>query len=195
MLDERFVILGVLIFFLGSIGYFRETIQGKVKPNRVTWLLWSLAPFIAFFAQIKQGVGIQSLLTFIVAFIPLLILLASFVNKKSYWKIERLDIVCGIFSVLGLILWQITKVGNIAILFSIIADFLAALPTIIKSYRQPETENYVLYLTNAVAALITLLTIKVWSFEQFAFPLYIFLVTLFIAVLIKFKIGKFFAKK
>src|SRR3989338_995897 len=146
MIDERFVILGVFIFFLGSIGYFKETILGKVKPNKVTWFLWSLAPLIAFFAQIKQGVGIQSLLTFIVAFIPLIIFLASF-------------------------------------------------PTVIKSYKEPETENYVIYFTNAIAALVTLLTIKVWSFEQFAFPLYIFLITLLIAVLLKFKIGMLFAKK
>src|SRR3989338_2237183 len=195
MIDERFVILGVFIFFLGSIGYFKETILGKVKPNKVTWFLWSLAPLIAFFAQIKQGVGIQSLLTFIVAFIPLIIFLASFVNKKSYWKIEKLDIICGSLSVLGLILWQITQVGNIAILLSIVADFLAAFPTVIKSYKEPETENYVIYFTNAIAALVTLLTIKVWSFEQFAFPLYIFLITLLIAVLLKFKIVMLFAKK
>lgn len=189
MLHQNFVFLGAVIFFFGSIGYFVETLQGKVKPNRVTWFLWSLAPLIAFFAEIKQGVGIQSLLTFMYGLIPAIIFVASFVNKKAYWKITRFDIVCGILSVAGIILWQITQVGNIAIFFSIAADALAALPTITKSFREPETENYVLYLTNSLSAGVTLLTIKTWHFAEFAFPLYIFVLTFILTVLIKFKIG------
>jgi len=192
MLNPNFVVVGAFIFIFGSIGYFVETIQGKVKPNKVTWFIWALAPLITFFAEIKQGVGIQSLLPFMVGFIPFAVFLASFVNKKAYWKIGYLDLACGSLALTGLVLWQITKVGNIAIALSILSDLLAGLPTVIKSYREPETENYVLYLTNAIFAGITLLTIKVWSFEQFAFPLYIFLIALIIAILIKFKIGKLF---
>jgi len=142
MINQNFIYLGALIFFFGSIEYFVETIQGKVKPNRVTWFLWGLAPIIAFIAQINQGVGLQSLLTFMVGFIPILILFASFINKKSYWKLQKLDFICGSLSIIGLIIWQVTKVGNIAILFSIIADFLAGWPTTVKSYNHPETENY-----------------------------------------------------
>jgi len=45
---------------------------------------------IAFKAQIKEGVGIhQALLTFMVGFIPLIIFIASFINKKAYWKIGK----------------------------------------------------------------------------------------------------------
>ena len=191
MINENFVFLGAIIFFFGSIGYFVDTIKGKVRPNRVTWFIWSLAPIIAFIAQLKQGVEIhQSLLTFMVGFIPLIIFIASFINRKAYWQIGKLDIVCGVMSLVGLFLWYITGTGNIAIFFSIVADGLAALPTVVKSYKFPETENYFLYFTNAISAGITLLTIKVWNFETFSFSLYIFLLTSLLAILIKFKIGK-----
>ena len=192
MINQNFIYLGALIFFIGSIGYFFETLQGKVKPNRVTWFIWAVAPMITFAAQIKQGVGIQSLLTFMVGFIPLLIFFASFINKKSYWKIQSIDLICGSLSIIGLILWQITKVGNIAIIFSIIADFLAALPTFVKSYKHPETENYFLYLGLTVFAFITLLTIKVWNFETYSFSLYMLILNLLIATIIKFKIKNLF---
>lgn len=85
MISENFVILGAIIATLGGIEYLVGTFKGKVKPNRVTFFLWSLTAFIAFFAQIKQGVGIQSLLAFLGGLISLLILLASFLNKKAYW--------------------------------------------------------------------------------------------------------------
>jgi len=191
VINDNFVFLGAAIFAFGSIGYFLDTLKGKVKPNRVTWFIWTLAPLIAFAAQIKEGVGIhQSLLTFMVGFIPLLIFIASFVNKKAYWKIGKLDIICGVLSLVGLLLWQIIGTGLIAIVFAIIADGLAALPTVIKSYKFPETENWVLYFANAVSAGITMLTIKVWNLATFVFPLYILLLTGLLSVLIKFKIGK-----
>ncbi len=191
MINENFVFLGAAIFAFGSIGYFLDTLKGKVKPNRVTWFIWSLAPLIAFTAQLQQGVGIhQALLTFTVGFIPLIIFIASFINKKAYWKIGKLDIICGVLALVGLFLWYITGTGSVAIFFSIIADLLAALPTVIKSYKFPETENYFLYFSNAISAGITLLTIKVWNFETFGFSLYIFSLTSILAVLIGFKVGK-----
>lgn len=190
MINPNFAIVGAIIFGIGSIPYVLETLQGKVKPNRVTWLIWSIGPLIAFSAQIKQGVGIQSFLTLMYGIVPMIIFAASFVNKKAYWKLGRLDIVCGAFAFLGLILWQITQIGNLAIAFSILADALATFPTLVKSYHEPETENYMLFLTNAISAGITLLTIQVWTFAEYAFPLYIFIMTIILTVLIKFKIGK-----
>lgn len=104
MLNENFVILGFIIQMLGSFKYIIGTIQGNVKPNKVTFFLWSLAPLIAFAAQIKQGVGIQSLMTFSVGFFPLLTFIASFVNKKATWKLGTFDLFCGALSDWPLIL-------------------------------------------------------------------------------------------
>ncbi|MFZ6034669.1 MAG: hypothetical protein ACOYUB_00770 [Patescibacteria group bacterium] len=190
MLHPNFVIVGAIIFLIGSAGYVIDTVKGLVKPNRVTWFIWSLAPLIAFAAQVKQGIGMESLMTLVIGLVPVMVFAASFINRKSYWKIEKLDVICGLLSIVGLVLWQLTKVGNVAIFFSLLADFLAFLPTMIKSYRHPETENYLLYLANSIFALLTLLTIKDWNFANYSFPLYIFLATLLLAVSIKFKIVK-----
>lgn len=189
MLNPYFVLIGVALQFLGGLDYLRQTVKGNVKPNRVTWLLWALAPLIAFFAELNKGVGIQSLMTFIVGFVPLLIFLASFVNKKSQWKLGKLDLACGSFSLLGLFLWVIMREGDIAIFFSIFADGLAAFPTIIKSYNFPETESHWVYSLGTISAAITLLTIDTWNFAHYGFPAYIFLVTLILFILIKYKIG------
>ncbi len=76
MLDQNFVIVGAMIATIGGVSYPIETLKGKVKPNRVSYPLRSLAPLIAFFAELKQGVGLQSLMTFIVGFLPLTIFIA-----------------------------------------------------------------------------------------------------------------------
>ncbi len=192
MIDERFVYLAVVINFLGSLGYLQETLKGNVRPNKVTWFLWSLAPFIAFAAEINQGVGLASFLTFTVGFGTLVIFIASFVNKKAQWEITKFDLICGTLSIIGLILWGLTRVGNLAILFAILADALAAIPTVVKSYKAPETENYKVFLTGGLSAIITLLTIKQWNFAHYAFPLYILFLCTILVLLIKFKLGKKF---
>lgn len=190
MVNPNFVIVGVIIQTLGSIGYFLDTIKGKIKPNRVSWLLWSIAPMLAFFAMLSQGVGIQSLTTFIVGFIPLIIFVASFVNKNAEWKLGKVDFACGILSILGLIMWWVTKVGNIAIVFGILADGLAAIPTIIKSWSQPESENDMIFITGVVNAVIGVLALQRWNFEDYAFPIYLVFINLILVLLIKFKLGK-----
>lgn len=191
MLHPNFVILGAVIVFLGGLSYLISTLQGRIKPNRVTWFLWALAPLVAFAAEIKEGVGIQSLITFMFGLSGVLIFLASFANKKSVWKLERFDFICGALSLAGLFLWYMTKNGNIAILFGILADGLAAVPTLVKSYIYPGTENYHTYLASAIGAAITLLTISNWNFANFGFPLYILIICAIFVLFIKFQAGKF----
>lgn len=195
MINQNFVIIWVLIQLFGGWSYLLDTLKGKVKPNKVSWLLWSLAPLIAFAAMVKQGVGITALATFIVGFVPLVIFIASFINKEAIWKIGKLDIICGLLSVLGLVLWLITRVGNIAILFSIIADGLASVPTIIKSYKYPETENSTPFFFGIINSIIALLALTEWNFQSYSFQIYIILVNSILVGLIKYKWGLAFSKR
>lgn len=190
MINENFIYLGALINLIGTGSYVLETLRGNTKPNRVTWSLWALAPLIAAGAQFKEGAGLVTLSTFMNGFMPALVLGASFLDRKAYWKATSFDYFCGSISVIALILWLVTGQGLVAILLSILADLMAAIPTIIKSYYQPETEHPTAFLFAFFASLITLLTIKEWKPENYAFALYIVLVTATLYSLIKFKIGE-----
>ncbi|CAN5183581.1 hypothetical protein BH09PAT1_BH09PAT1_8700 [soil metagenome] len=190
MLPEYFVYIGVIITALGGISYLIDTIKGKVQPNRVTWVLWALAPWITFFAQRVQSVGSQSLLPLSIGFIPTLIVAASFLNKKAKWEIHRFDLICGGLSILGLILWLITRAGDIAIIFSILADFLATIPTLRKAHLSPETESFKAYFLNMLGAGIVVLAIHDWRFANAAFSVYFLLNTVLILTFLKFRFGK-----
>jgi hypothetical protein len=195
MIDERFVIVGAVIGFLGTLTYIRDTLQGKTKPNRVSWFLWAVAPLIAFVAQQQNGVGLSSLMTFMVGFSPFLVFLASFFNKKSTYKLTTLDIWCGALSIIGLVCWQLSGSGIFAIIFSIAADLLAAIPTVVQAYYKPNNESSTVFLTGMISSGITLLTLKTLSPLFSAFPLYIFLICFVLYVLIEFKLGIKIQKK
>lgn len=184
MLDSRLVIVGAVLNLIGSSSYVIATLKGQTRPNRVSWFIWAFAALLAFAAEISKGVGIQSLMTFMVGFGPLLVFIASFINKKAYWQITRLDWYCGGLALTALALWAITKEANLAIAFAILADGLAAVPTLIKSYRHPQTEHYGIYLMGAISAGLTLLTIKDWTFAHYGFPIYILLICIGLVALI-----------
>ena len=195
MLHSNFIIIGTLIGAVGSLAYLINTVKGKVKPNRVSFLLWSVVPFIAFFAQIKQGVGLVALMTFSTGFLPLTVFIASFVNKEAEWKLTMFDLICGILSIVGLALWMITKLPNVAIFFSIVADGLAAVPTIVKAYKYPDTEIAWPWIATVFGVILTLLTLSTFTFANCGFILYILVVNLLIYTLVKFRLGEKFQSK
>ena len=192
MLPSYFVIIGTLISVAGSAAYLVDTLKGKIRPNRVSFLLWSIAPFIAFAAQIKQGVGLEALMTFSTGFFPLVVFIATFINKNAEWKINKFDWLCGFLSVIGLTLWIITKVGDIAIIFSILADGLAALPTLVKAYKYPDTELAWPWLATSLGVALTLLTIAHPDFTNSGFIIYILIVDSLVFCLVQFRLGEKF---
>jgi hypothetical protein len=186
MIDPRFAIVGALIILAGNAAYARDTVRGNTQPNRVTWMLWAVAPLIAFAAEVSQGVGLNSVLALTVGIGPLMVVVASFMDPKAYVRVTPFDAACGVLSVVALGAWAATGRGDVAILLSILADFLAAVPTIRKAYRRPHTEHAAAFLSGVAGATITLLTIKPedWSFASVAFPAYILLDSALIASLI-----------
>lgn len=174
MLPANFVIIAALVGASGTVLYGRAMLRGQVRPNRVSWFLWGAIPLIAFAAELREGVGVRSLLTFSAGAGPLAIVALSFVLRDGYWNVTRLDWACGTFSAVTLGIWAVTNNPTLAIALSITADALAATPTIRKAYRAPHSEHLATYFLAAAGGGLTLLTISAWTFANVAFPLYIF---------------------
>jgi hypothetical protein len=178
------VFLGAAVQLVGIYSYIKDVVRGDTKPNRVTWLLWSIAPLIGTAAAITNDVECAVLPVFMSGFGPLLVFIASFVNKKSYWKLEKFDYGCGFLSLLALILWWITKIPEVAIIFAIASDGLAAVPTLVKSWKYPETENAGPFTAGIFSSLTSFAAIKIWNFSALAFPIYLVIVNISITLAI-----------
>jgi hypothetical protein len=172
---QYLVFVGAIVQIAGIYVYIRQTLKGETKPNRVTWLMWSIAPLIATFAALSDGIRLAVLPVFMSGFAPLLVFIASFRNKQAYWKLENFDYVCGALSALALILWAISKEPMIAIIFSISADLFAAFPTFSKSWKQPQTESVEAYSTGIFNALTSFFALKTFTASELAFPIYLVL--------------------
>jgi aminoglycoside phosphotransferase (APT) family kinase protein len=173
MLNPKFTILAVVLSMAGNVGYIIETYRGRIRPNRVTWTLWSLPPLIAFAAQVSRHVGGQAALTFACGLGALGVVGASFRSRGTGWKVTPVDLLCGALSLLCLAAWGLTGSPEIAILLAILTDAFPTLPTAIKAFRDPGSESKSAFLLFALSGLITLLTVKQWNLANYAYPAYI----------------------
>ncbi len=167
-----FLVITLLTSIFGISFLIRDIMAGKTKPNLVTWFFWALAPLIGTFLQIKAGAGLSVLPVFLAGFFPVIIFVVALLKRNAHWKITVLDILCGAFSFLALMLWILTSETDISILFAILADGLAAIPTLIKSWKFPKTETALGYMPGIINNALGLLFIKNWDFSMYSFGIY-----------------------
>jgi len=173
---EYLVYVAAFASLLATLVYVRSMLRGGAKPNRVSWLMWSIAPFIAAAAALSNGVGLAALPVFMSGLSPFLIFSASFVLRNAHWKLTSSDYVCGLLSALALILWFVTKDPNIAIILAIASDALASVPTLTKAWNHPETEIAWPFLVGVFNAATSFSAIVIWTFSSYGFPAYLMII-------------------
>jgi hypothetical protein len=190
MIDPRFVFLAAFLSLIGAYGYIRDTLRGETSPNRVTWGLWGLEGILAFVVEIQQHVGLASVMTLMLGFVPCVVLVASFKNSHSVWRIGRFDVICGAISVAGLVFWAFVNQPTIALLSFVAADQVAALPTLRKSWLAPSTESPRVFFMGFMNCGITLLTLRHFTTAGVLFPGCVLVMDLMIGLLIVSRIGE-----
>jgi hypothetical protein len=170
---EYIVLLAALASLLAAFVYIHSMFIGGTKPNRVSWLMWAIAPLIGTAAALSNGVGWAVLPVFMAGFSPFLIFVASFFATKAYWKLSTFDYVCGVLSAFALFMWWSTKDADIAIVFAITSDALASIPTILKAKTNPETESVWPFIIGTFGAASSLVIANFWTFSEIAFPIYL----------------------
>lgn len=189
MIDPRFVYLAAGLSVVGAFGYIRDTLRGDTSPNRVTWSLWGVEGVLAFCVEIQQHVGLAALMTLMLGLVPCAVVAASFRSRHGVWKLGAFDAVCGAVSVSGLIFWAFINEPTIALISFVVADQMAALPTIRKSWLAPSTESPWLFFLGSTNCAITLLTLTTLTTAGVLFPGCILVADLIMGLLIVSNVG------
>jgi hypothetical protein len=189
VIDPRFVYLAAALSLVGAYGYIRDTLRGTTSPNRVTWSLWGVEGVLAFFVEIQQHVGLASLMTLMLGLVPCAVVVASFRNRNAVWKLGAFDAVCGAVSVGGLIFWAFVNEPTVALVSFVVADQMAALPTVRKSWLAPSTESPRLFFLGSMNCAITVLTLTTLTTAGVLFPGCILVTDLIVGLLIVSNVG------
>jgi hypothetical protein len=175
---QSLVIVSALLLLWGGYAYFRDTLAGRTKPNRVTWFLWALAPLVSLGAAFSADADIWASVRVLVGgVVPAAIFLGSFVNRKSYWRLTGFDWFCGGLSSTALLFWQLANSPLIAVLLATAANIIASIPTFIKAWNFPETESRLLFVVSFWSTILIIPAIPVWTIANSAFQIGLILTT------------------
>ena len=161
-MKEIIGIIAVVLTFLAYIPYYRDIIQGKTRPHIYSWSLWGLLTILLVALQIKGGAGAATWVTASAGLLCIGVVLFGLKNGKK--DITKSDTIVAILSLLAIIFWLVIKQPVISITLVIIADLLAFIPTIRKSYSEPYTETLSLYVTNALRFGLALLAVEQYNY-------------------------------
>ena len=189
VIDPRFVFLAAFLSLVGAYGYLANTLRGTTSPHRITWSLWGLEGVLAFVVEVQQRVGLTSLMTLMLGLIPLLVVAASFRNPNNAWRISRFDFGCGIVSLLGLVFWGLVHESTVALVSFVVADQIAALPTLRKSWLVPASESSGVFFMGVLNTGIALLTLRHFTTVGALFPGTILIADLAVAILVFARLG------
>jgi hypothetical protein len=168
-------ILGIcagIFSLLGFIPYLITVLQGKTKPNRASWWIWASLGIILAMSNYSAGARETMWLLASYALCQLVIATLSLKYGEGGWN--SFDLTCMLGAGISLLLWWWFNSPLIAITISIAIDSLGALPTIRKSYYEPESEDFFSWLMFWTAGTFNLYALEQWSFALSAQPIYLF---------------------
>ncbi len=174
-----------LLMALSVIPYARSIFKGETKPQRMTWLIWSILTFIAFFSQLAKGGTWSLLLTVGDTIAVLIVFILSF--KFGVGGYRKIDILSLAGAGISLLFWYITKEPAVALFLIIITDLIGANLTIRKAWIDPLSENWVGWAMCGFGGLIGTLAVGEINIALLSFPVYVCIINSSIALIVLYR--------
>jgi hypothetical protein len=149
--------------------YIKDILHGTTRPNIFSFGLWALLLGIAAAAQISAGAS-WSVLLIVGDFIGTSAIAALCLMGYGYGKYGWLEVSCTVLAILAIIAWQLEHQPVLAIAFAAAADILASIPTIAKAYRDPWSEAPTQWLMIAGAAVLAIISTRIYDPANLIFP-------------------------
>ncbi|MES2970967.1 MAG: hypothetical protein V4702_01435 [Patescibacteria group bacterium] len=153
--------VAVVLTFLSYIPYFKDILKGKTHPHIYSWILWGLLTIIIFALQISDNAGPGAFVTLFAGLMCLTVVILSLKYGKR--DIVFSDKVVFVLTLVAIGLWLIAKQPVLSIILVTIADILAFIPTVRKSWNKPHTETLSLYVTNTLRFILILFALNTYT--------------------------------
>lgn len=182
-------ILGViagLIAFSAYIVYVVSILKGASKPNRVTWWIWAFMGLVLALSYHFSGAEETIWVPYVEFLGPFIIAILSLRYGEGSLK-DRTDLICFWGALFSILLWIIFRDPVVALVFNLIIDSFALIPTIKKSYLRPEGEDFWAWFGTGVADGLNMFAIGQFSFAIVVYPVYMLLSDLIIILILLFR--------
>ncbi len=171
-----------VISFVAFLPYIWAILRGETRPNRATWLIWTIVGLMlgASYYSVGATHTLWVCLSYIIG--PLIILILSIKYGQGGWT--RLDKWCLFLAGISVALWLAFDSPLIALSINLFIDFLGAIPTIKKVYYDPKSEDLFAWSLTSLSGIVNLFAIESLALKIVIYPAYVVFATCSIALLI-----------
>lgn len=188
---NMYEILGIaagVFSLLGYIPYIFSTIRGSTRPNKATWIIWAVVGGLIAFSYMAEGDPNTIWLPLGYFIGPLIIAILSFWRGVSIWT--KLDVVCLVIAGISIIPWLLLKDGTTTLFINVLIDATGAIPTLVKAYHEPETEDFTAWTIFLMGNTLQVFAISYWNIAAI-YPIYlVMLAGAMVAFILKGKIKR-----
>lgn len=167
-------IIAGLLQISAVIPYIKEILHGSTRPNIVSFALWTFIQTITIAAQLSAGASWSVILLFATTLGTGTIVVLCLMGY-GYTEYGITDAMCFVLALVAIIAWQITKQPLVGFILSLAADFIAYIPTFIKTYRHPESEAVFPWLLIVCAAALAAFSTTKLDLANLLYPIYVFI--------------------
>lgn len=178
-------------YFLGAIAQFILAIsilpyiisifRGTVKPNRISWFIWSIIGFAFWLITPPTADEVTKMLTVIFMINPTIIFILTLFKGENIKpdNLEKFSLIIGLSAIL---VWYVLKddSGIVPISIAILADFCALIPTLRFVFSAPDEETPLAWIFFFLGSLIAVFAIENHSLESMLLPIYMTLGSFFV---------------
>jgi len=181
-MQNIFITISSILIFVSYCIYGWSIVKGQTKPHRTTKLVSLIITSLGTISLLAQHDKVAIWFIGTSAVQCLIIFALSFKFGMGKWS--KNDLLCLLIVLVGILTWKITNNPALGIYASVIVDFAGMVPTLVKTYRLPDTEYFPAYLLDALAVSFTLLAIQTWQIHSYLYPLYFLIISLTMVLLI-----------
>jgi len=174
---DRLFLFGVTSAVLSIIAYgpyIYDTARGRTKPERATWLIWSVLSAISCASMIAEGAGPAVWFAAVQVLGTTVIFLQSVSKGAGRYFCKRNSAVL-IVAGFGLVAWYFTADAVYALSISIGVSMLGGFTTLLKAYHHPRTETLPTWVLAFVAACLAVASVGAFDPVILAYPAYLVL--------------------
>jgi len=166
---------------VASLSYIAGILRGEVKPERMTRFLLAIITALSLVALVAgdDQSGVWLGLTSFIQSLAIGILSIRYGMGGT----SRLDIACLGLCALGIGLWIVSGESLFGLAISVVADLVACVPSLVKTYRYPHTEQSLAYVLDMFAG-VCIMAAGPFGWQALIFPGYLAVVNGVFVVLI-----------
>ena len=174
MLDEGMKLLvGQVaggISFLAYVLYYVSIVQGRSRPNRVTWVILTVVGVLIAASYYASGARNTMWVALAYTIGPFIAAILAF--KYGEGGTTKLDIFCLVACIFSVILWVLSENPVYTLMVNIGIDFLGILPTLKKSFFDPLSEDKLAWSVTMSSNILNIFAVETWTFSIAVYPVY-----------------------